>query len=107
MACSTAPGLIGDRIEDWKATVAQAERHHPLPEGIRLRFPRSIDVAALARLAAEEQTCCGFLTVAIGIEADGITLDMTGLADAQPVITAMFGSGSMKRWIKTAGIALA
>ncbi|MGH8873197.1 MAG: MerR family transcriptional regulator [Acidimicrobiia bacterium] len=91
VACSLEPDLIGGRIEDWRTTVAQAERRDPLSDGIRLRFPRSVDVTALSTLAAEEQTCCGFFTFNIGIHADTVTLDITGPADAQPVITAMFG----------------
>jgi hypothetical protein len=72
--------------------VDQAADRDPLPDGIRLRFSRDIDVAALSRLAADEQTCCGFFTFNIGIHADSVTLEVRGPADAQPVITALFGA---------------
>lgn len=94
VACSLEPALVGGRIDDWKNTVAQAEDREQLPDGIRLRFPRHIDVAALSELAADEQTCCEFFTFTIGIHANAVTLDVTGPADAQPVITAMFGAAA-------------
>jgi DNA-binding transcriptional MerR regulator len=92
VACSLEPGLVGGRIDDWRAVVNQAADRDPLPDGIRLRFSRDIDVAALSRLAADEQICCGFFTFSIGIHADSVTLDVRGPAHAQPLITAMFGA---------------
>jgi DNA-binding transcriptional MerR regulator len=92
VACSLEPGLVVGRIDDWKAIEDQAADRDPLPNGIRLRFSRDIDVAALSRLAADEQTCCGFFTFNIGIHADSVTLEVRGPADAQPVITALFGA---------------
>jgi DNA-binding transcriptional MerR regulator len=94
VACSLEPGLVAGRIDDWKATVSQAKDRDELPNGIRLQFPRSIDVAAMARLAADEQTCCGFFTFTLGIDVDGVILEVTGPADAQPVIAAMFGAAA-------------
>jgi hypothetical protein len=91
VACSLEPSLLTGRIDEWKATVKQAEGHEPLSDGIRLRFPRGTDVANLSQLAASEQTCCGFLTFTIGIHTDHFTLDVVGPTDAQPVIAAMFG----------------
>lgn len=92
MACSLEPGLAGGRIDDWRALVEQAADREAPPDGIRLRFSRDVDVAAPSRLAADEQTCCGFFTFIIGIHADSMTLDASGPAEAQPVITAMFGA---------------
>lgn len=93
VACTLEPGAIGERIEDWKTTVAQAESRETLPDGVRLRFPRTIDVAALSRLAADEQTCCGFFTFNIGIAGE-VIMDVTGAPDAQPAISAMFGAAA-------------
>lgn len=92
VACSLDPSLVGGRLEDWQTTMEQATGRQPLPDGMRIRFPRGIDVAALSQLATDEQTCCGFFTFTLGVHADEITLDVTGPADAQPVIAAMFGT---------------
>ena len=59
--------------------------------GIRLRLPPDIDVAAVAALAAAEQTCCQFFTFRLTIGAT-TTLDITGPADALPVIEALVGA---------------
>lgn len=92
VACKLEPDLVGGRIDDWKAMVDQAVDRDRLPDGIRLRFSRDIDVATLSQLAADEQGCCGFFAFDIGIHADSVTLEVSGPAAAQPVITALFGS---------------
>lgn len=94
VACSLEPSRIDERTEAWRTTAARAQSREPLPEGIQLRFPRDTDVAGLSQLAADEQTCCGFFTFSIGIRPDAVTLDVTGPADAQSVIAAMFGAAA-------------
>lgn len=94
VACSLEPHRVEDRTEAWRSTAASAEGREPLPDGIRLRFPRNADVAAISQLAAHEQTCCGFFTFSIGIRADAVTLDVTGPPTAQSVIAAMFGTAA-------------
>lgn len=94
VACSLEPHRVEERTEAWRSTAASAERREPLPDGIRLRFPRHADVAGISQLAADEQTCCGFFTFSIGIHADAVTLDVTGPPAAQPVIAAMFAAAA-------------
>lgn len=94
IACTLQPHLVSDRVGQWQSIAAQAESNQPLPDGIRLRFPRDIDITALTKLAVDEHTCCGFFTFIIGIHPDSITLEVTGPTDAQPVITAMFGEAA-------------
>jgi DNA-binding transcriptional MerR regulator len=91
VACSLEPDRLGDRIEDWSDIVSHTSRRDPLPDGVRLHFPRGIDVAAMARLAADEQTCCGFLAFTIDIGDEAVTLEVAGPSEAQAVIAAMFG----------------
>lgn len=91
VACTLEPHLISDRVDQWQSLAAHVETRQPLPDGIRLQFPRDVDATALTKLAADEQACCGFFTFTIGIQPHSITLDVTGPTDAQPVITAMFG----------------
>lgn len=91
VACSLAPDLIEGRVEDWKSTIEQAKGREMTTEGVRLRFSRDVDVAALSGLAAAEQTCCGFLTFTIGIHPDEVIFDVAGPTGARSVISAMFG----------------
>lgn len=91
VACSLEPDRVEDRTQTWKAAAAQAQDRRPLPNGTQLRFSRHVDIAALSRLAADEQTCCGFFTFHLGIHPHAVTLDVTGPPQAQSVIAAMFG----------------
>lgn len=94
VACSLDADQVGARIDDWQAVVARADRRRALPNGVRLSFPRGTDVAAISDLAAAEQTCCSFFSFSVGIDAHGITLEVTGPPEAQPLISAMFGSAA-------------
>ncbi|HEY6628056.1 MAG TPA: MerR family transcriptional regulator [Acidimicrobiia bacterium] len=91
ISCSIEPGQAVERIEDWKALLAQAVGRQPIPSGIRISFTRDVDIAGLSQLAASEQTCCQFFNFTIGIASDTVSLDVTGPGDAQPVIASIFG----------------
>lgn len=93
LICSLKPDRLRKRIDEWKAAVARGDLS-PLPTGVRLQLPRDTDIAALARLAAEEQTCCQFFTFDIGIRPDEVVLDVTGPPSAQQVIYALFGDAA-------------
>lgn len=94
IACSLQPDSIGERIRDWDRVLSSATGRKPIPDGVRVVFDRDVDVAALAELAAAEQVCCSFFRFDIGIGSDEVTLDVTGPADSQQVITAVFGAAA-------------
>jgi hypothetical protein len=95
IACSLEPGLAPDRIEDWKAVLAQAVDGQTLPDGVRIAFPRNVDIVTISELAASEQDCCQFFNFAINITSGAaVSLDVTGPEDAQPVILSLFGAPS-------------
>lgn len=85
---------VEQRISDWRRLIAQATGREQIPDGVRLAFPRTTDVAAIADLAAAEQTCCSFFRFRIGIESDSVTLDVTGPEASHPVITSIFGGAA-------------
>lgn len=94
IACSLQPDSVGARLQDWRRVLESATARTALPGGVRVVFDRDIDVAALAQLAATEQVCCSFFRFDIGIGTDAITLDVTGPAESQQVITAVFGAAA-------------
>jgi DNA-binding transcriptional MerR regulator len=94
ITCSLHPGSVGERIRDWDLVLSSATGRTSVPGGVVVVFDRDVDVAALAQLAAAEQVCCSFFRFDIGIGADGITLEVTGPAESQQVITAMFGAAA-------------
>jgi len=92
IACTLEAGEMSGRIDEWHAVLAGATSRHALHDGLRLRFAPGTDVAEIARLAAAEQGCCRFFDFALVIDAGGIALDVHAPADAQPVLTALFGA---------------
>lgn len=94
IACSLQPDSVGARLQDWQRVLDSATGRTAVPGGVRVAFDRDVDVAALAQLAAAEQVCCSFFRFDIGIGADGVTLDVTGPAESQRVITAVFGAAA-------------
>ena len=91
IACTLSPADMHQRLADWQSVVDTAEGREPTEGGMRLRFPPDTDVAAVAALAAAEQTCCQFFTFTLTIGAT-TTLDITGPPDALPVIEALVGA---------------
>ena len=91
IACTLSPADVPQRLADWQTVVGASEACEPTDGGIRLRLPPDTDVAAVAALAAAEQTCCRFFTFRLTIGAT-TTLDITGPADALPVIEALVGA---------------
>ncbi len=94
IACTLAPEQVGDRIDDWRAALALATSREPTEGGMRVRFPRGVGVEALAALAAAEQDCCPFFTLALTFDVDGVAFEVTGPPDARPVIDALVGTAS-------------
>jgi hypothetical protein len=94
IACSLEPDAVGERIRDWDRVLTSATARTAIPNGVRVAFDRDVDVAALAELAAAEQSCCSFFQFEIGIGSDGVTLQVTGPDASQQVITAVFGAAA-------------
>ena len=94
VSCSLDPQMEGGRIQDWNDMLARATAKESIPNGIRMRFADGVDTPALAALAAAEQSCCSFFGFAIGIGPDGVSLDVTGPAEAQDVIASVFGAAA-------------
>lgn len=97
IACSLDNVQHGERIDDWKSLLAQAVDRKTLLDGVRVTFPRNVNIGALSELTASEQTCCRFFNFAIGITTDAVSLDITGSEDAQPVIASLFGASAYRR----------
>ncbi len=97
IACSLDNVELRERLDDWKSLLAQAVDRRTLLDGVRVTFPRNVNIGALSELAASEQTCCRFFNFAIGITTDIVSLDITGSEEAQPVIGSLFGASADRR----------
>jgi DNA-binding transcriptional MerR regulator len=94
VACSLPPGDVWPRVTQWRAHLAAASARIRIPGGVRATFPPGTDLAALAAIVAAEHQCCLFLSFTISVDALAITLDVTGPADALPMITELAGLAS-------------
>ena len=88
LACSLDGDDMAGRLVEWQALAEQSMARSAIDGGIRLSFS-SFDLRSMADLVAREQACCSFLSFAIGVTPDGATLDVTGPADAGPMIAGL------------------
>lgn len=63
----------------------------PVPDGVRYRFAGGAEVERRVREVADlESQCCAFLHFAVARDGDAVVLDITGPAEALPVIEGFF-----------------
>jgi len=92
IVCTLGPVDLGDRIAAWQRVVAGASPGpEPVDGGVRVRLPRSTDLVELARLIADEQTCCSFFTFTLTVGRESVLLDVTAPADGLPMVHALVG----------------
>jgi MerR family copper efflux transcriptional regulator len=94
IACSLTPDAAAERMAEWREVAAKAlVDKSSIDGGVRLRFRRDDQVhAALNDLVAAERECCPFLDLDIRTSDATIELDVTGPAEAAPIIGA-FATG--------------
>ena len=76
--------LTGDGVLERVATSSGVR--------VRLRDTPAIEQRTRALIAAESK-CCAFLSFALQRDGDGLLLDVSGPAEARPVIDMFFASG--------------
>jgi len=92
IACTLSSDRLSDRLGEWQDLLRLAVGRVPVPGGGRVRFDRSIDVGAVGSLIAAEQECCQFFTFSLTVGVDEVVLDVTGPAEAQPIIDVLIGT---------------
>ena len=88
LACSLHGDDVAGRLAEWQALANEATARTSIDGGIRLTFA-NMDLPAMADLVAREQGCCSFLSFAIGVTPTATTLEISGPADAGPLIEAL------------------
>lgn len=92
IACTLGAHDRSTRLDEWRGLLAEVTVRQRLDDGgLRLELGAGADVAAVARLAAAEQGCCGFFRFALVLDARGAALEVHAPTDGQPVLTALFG----------------
>jgi hypothetical protein len=89
IACTLAPDDYAARIESLSALADSLLSREPIPGGARLIFGDEVERELEAAIAAEA-ACCPFLTMTLERTQAGLTLDVTGPAEAEPIIAELF-----------------
>ena len=94
IACSLTAADYRRRTADIGELVGTALRPaEPVENGLRLAFEHTGgNHRRLRELVAAEAECCSFLTFDLRRHGDELHLEVTGPAEAQPVIAEVFAS---------------
>jgi hypothetical protein len=92
IACTLTAADYAVRTEDTAELARRALRsREPIADGTRLTFEASADTERqLREIVAAEARCCAFLRMDLRSAADALILDITGPAEAEPIIAELF-----------------
>jgi hypothetical protein len=92
IACTLSPADYAVRSEDVAALARRALRsREPIPHGTRLTFEASAETERrLREIVAAEARCCAFLRMDLHGADNALVLDVTGPAEAEPIIAELF-----------------
>jgi len=92
IACTLTPDGMTARLELIDALAADGLLDRtPTDNGLRVRLRDTPEIEQRTRdLVAAESACCAFLDFDLGREDGDLVLDITGPADARPVIDMFF-----------------
>ncbi|MFF2641075.1 heavy metal-responsive transcriptional regulator [Streptomyces niveus] len=92
VACTLGGSELAGRTREWRRLVEQAESRTEIPDGLRLSFPATPDLAGrLATLAAAEQDCCSFYDFTLHLSPTTLELTVRAPAAAAPLLAELFG----------------
>jgi hypothetical protein len=94
IACTLTAADYARRAQDTAELARRALRsRQPIADGTRLTFEPSADTERELRdIVAAEAQCCAFLRMDLRAAEDALILDITGPAEAEPIITELFAS---------------
>jgi DNA-binding transcriptional MerR regulator len=94
IACTLGAGEMDQRMGDWQDLLANVTGRTAVDDGVRLTFGPATPLDRIARLAAAEQDCCRFFRFALTVDQRGVGLEVRAPADAQELVTAVFGAAA-------------
>lgn len=90
ITCTLPPAEYRERTRALADLAARALRERqPTADGERLTFGPEVEPELRAALAAE-RSCCAFLRTELTRIEHGLLLDVSGPADARPLIAELF-----------------
>ncbi|WP_328690182.1 heavy metal-responsive transcriptional regulator [Streptomyces phaeochromogenes] len=95
VACTLGGDELEERTAQWRVLVARATEHQEVPDGVRLTFPSTPELAAeLSSLAAAEQGCCAFFDFTLHLAPTALTLTIRAPEAAKSLLADLFGAAS-------------
>lgn len=97
IACTLSAGEMTGRIEEWQRVTDHVVGREALPEGetgVRLVLAVTTALDEVTRLAVAEHGCCAFFSFAVTVDGRGLALEVRAPADAEDLVTAVFGAAS-------------
>ena len=89
IACTLTPGQREAREPQLAALRRALRSRDATPGGLRLTFD-PVAEAELRAFTAAEAVCCPFLTLDLAAADDAVVLDVSGPAEARPIIDELF-----------------
>ncbi|MEV8312433.1 hypothetical protein AB0P36_35445 [Streptomyces flavidovirens] len=93
MACTLDASRLGERTEQWQRLAGKATRREEIPDGLRLTFPSTPELASeMASLAAAEQECCSFFDFTLHLTPAELVLTVRAPEAAGSLLADLFGA---------------
>jgi hypothetical protein len=92
IACTLSGWEYAERTQETSELARRALRsRQPIAAGARLTFEASVATErALREIVAAEARCCAFLRMDLHPAEDALILEITGPAEAEPIIAELF-----------------
>ncbi|WP_407836163.1 heavy metal-responsive transcriptional regulator [Streptomyces sp. DSM 116496] len=92
VACTLGGPELEGRTQEWRQLVEQAETREEIPDGLRLTFPATAELAGrVAALAAAEQSCCAFFDFTLHLSPAALELTVCAPEAGAPLLADLFG----------------
>ncbi|MFD4764234.1 heavy metal-responsive transcriptional regulator [Streptomyces sp. NPDC058439] len=93
VACTLGGPALEGRTQEWRQLVEQAETREEIPDGLRLTFPATAELAGqVAALAADEQGCCSFFDFTLHLAPAALELTVRAPEAAALLLADLFGA---------------
>lgn len=92
VACTLNSTELSERTEQWQRLANRARSRAEIPDGLRLTFPATPELAAeIAALSAAEQGCCAFFDFTLHLTPSELVLTVRAPEAAGSLLTDLFG----------------
>jgi DNA-binding transcriptional MerR regulator len=92
IACTLPTGEMDERSAQWQQLLDVATSSEKDADGVRIHFPRDVELGPIVALLDAEQRCCRFFTFALTIGDGDVILDVAAPPEAAPILADLLTS---------------